>query len=268
LAVAAAGKWSDSSAPRADPRHRRTRRGTSLAPRAASGASTPQDRAPSCKAASLDANSPHVKIYARFALMLSAVGLVAAGRQAWLSVSSAEDDLRASKARDLSVLARSLQVGFENALRDEQLEDVEETMERVQAIAPEVDIAVFDTHLNLRAGSNPDGPPRDVIAQLAGLNQPPARGSVRWLTHSDTPTLVALLPLRTDTHEPLGTMVVVDFAPDFKQSLSETREAAVWSVIVFVLGIALASLILGHVSITAPLVRLVGAMRRARLLAL
>ena len=51
-----------------------------------------------------------MRISVRFALMLSAVGLLASGLQAWTSINSADDELRAAREHDLTVLGRSLQV--------------------------------------------------------------------------------------------------------------------------------------------------------------
>ncbi|MFO7566776.1 MAG: ATP-binding protein [Enhygromyxa sp.] len=209
-----------------------------------------------------------MKISVRFALMLSAVGLLASGLQAWLSVRSAEDELRAGREHDITVLGRSLQVSVEIALRDKQLGDVQELMTRVQELTPEVDIALLDTRRQLRSGAGPHGvQPATLEQALAAVPSLDAH-SVRWLDGQESPTLVALLPLRGRARESLGTVVVVHEIPELDEALADTRAAALWSVLLVVGGIAAVSLVLGRLSITAPLEQLVGAMRRARLRAL
>lgn len=206
-----------------------------------------------------------MRISVRFALMLSTVGLLASGLQAWVSVRSAEDDLRSAREHDLTVLGRSLQVGFENALRDKQLGDIQELTTRVQAIAPEVDIVLLDSDWQVRSGAGPRGVPDETLEQAIAAVPSSAAQSVGWLEVEGPPTLMATLSLTGDAHEPLGTLLVVQEIPQLAESVADARSAALWSVIVFVLGIAAVSLALGRLSLTGPLEQLIGAMRRARL---
>lgn len=208
-----------------------------------------------------------MRISVRFALMLSAVGLLASGLQAWTSINSADDELRAAREHDLTVLGRSLQVSVEIALRDKALADLQELMTRVQELAPEVDIALLDTRRQLRSGAGPHGVSPQTLQQALAAVPSLERASFRWL-EGDEPTLVAMLPLRDTNRESLGTLVIVQEVPNLDDALAEQRKAALWSVVLVVLGIAAVSLVLGRLSITVPLEQLVGAMRRARLRAL
>lgn len=209
-----------------------------------------------------------MRISVRFALMLSAVGLLASGLQAWTSINSADDELRAAREHDLTVLGRSLQVSIEIALRDKELGDVQELMTRVQELAPEVDIALLDTQRQLRSGAGPHGVPPETLEEALAAFPTVEQASVRWLDDEDPPTLMAMLPLRGRARESLGTLVIVQLIPDLEEALVDQRKTALWSVFLFVSGIAMVSLALGRLSITAPLEQLVGAMRRARLRAL
>lgn len=209
-----------------------------------------------------------MRISVRFALMLSAVGLLASGLQAWTSIRSADDKLRAAREHDLRVLGRSLQVSIEIALRDKELADVQELMTRVQELAPEVDIALLDPQRQLRSGAGPHGVAPDQLQRALVAVPKVEKATVWWLDGEDVPTLIAMLPLRGREREPLGTVVVVQLIPGLEVALADQRKAAVWSVFLFVSGIAIVSLALGRLSITAPLEQLVGAMRRARLRAL
>ncbi|HLT34849.1 MAG TPA: HAMP domain-containing sensor histidine kinase [Enhygromyxa sp.] len=200
--------------------------------------------------------------------MLSAVGLLASGLQASLSISSADDELRSAREHDITVLGRSLQVSVEIALRDKQLGDVQELMTRVQELTPEVDIALLDTKRQLRSGAGPHGVPPATLEHALATVPSLDKTSVRWLEGQGPPTLMAVLPLRGKARESLGTLVVVQVIPELDAALVDTRKAALWSVFLFVSGIAVVSLALGRLSITAPLEQLVGAMRRARLRAL
>jgi signal transduction histidine kinase len=206
-----------------------------------------------------------LRISARFALMLSTVGLLASGLQAWIAVRSAEDDLRSARESDLTVLGRSLQVGFENALRDKQLADIQELTAQVQAIAPEVDIVLLDNEWRVRSGAGPHGVPDATLQQAitAVPSLPPQ--SVNWLDVDGPPTLMATLTLSDDARKPLGTLLVVQEIPQLAEAVADTRAAALWSVVVFVLGVAVVSLMLGRLSISGPLEQVIGAMRRARL---
>jgi len=206
-----------------------------------------------------------VRISVRFALMLSTVGLLASGLQAWSAVHSAEDDLRTAREHDLTMLARSLQVGFENALRDRQLADIQELTNQVQAIAPNVDIALLDNQDKLRSGAGPRGVPDATLQQAIAVAPTISTQTLMWLDVDGPPTLVAIVPLSTAAHEPIGTLVVVQENPLLAEAVADTREAAIGSVVLFVLGVAVVSLALGRLSITGPLERLIGAMRRTQL---
>jgi signal transduction histidine kinase len=207
-----------------------------------------------------------VKISVRFALMLSSVGLIASGLQAWVSVRSAEDDLRAAHEHDLMVLGRSLQVGFENALRDQQLADIQALTTRVQAIAPEVEIALLDHEHRAWSGAGPRSVNDEALQQaIAAVPNNPGGPSTFWVELADPPTLAATLPIRDLAGVQLGSIVVVQEFPQLVAAVADARAAALGSVVVFVFGVALVSLALGRVSISVPLEQLLGAMRRTRL---
>lgn len=191
-----------------------------------------------------------------FAISVSALLLVGAGG-IW-QVTAEEADLRRAVARELRLLGRSLQVAFENALRDRQAEDVEETLRELERIDPTVDIFVYD-----RAG-------RRVAASTGAmershrLRHEPERADLRFLEDTATPHAELVLPLYTPGTSRPATLVVVRLLSEMHADLSATRRRIVLSTAVFVVGVFLVTFAFSHYGVGRPLRQMIAHMRRVR----
>ena len=79
----------------------------------------------------------------KMSLSLSVVALLLFGAFGLYLVRTEEADLKTAAEREIRLVGRSLQVAAENALRDWQTEDIQETMEKVEALEANVDILFY-----------------------------------------------------------------------------------------------------------------------------
>lgn len=198
-----------------------------------------------------------LKISTKLTIALSLAGLLLFGGYGVHLVRSETRDLHSSVEREMRLLGRSLQVAIENALRDSQLEDVKETLTKLEKIDPNLHIVIFDQRGALRAasdGSPPVAPPRGLGTNIDVRFEPP-----------DAPdSLILSVPLTDDTGTPFGSLVAVRPLLDVSQDLEATRRNIILSVMAFVALTWLLGTLLGRFFITDPLVRLAKAMSRVR----
>jgi signal transduction histidine kinase len=208
-----------------------------------------------------------MKISVRFALALTLVGLVGSGLQAAIGLARTEDELRSTLEGEALVLGQSLRVAFVHALRDRQLADVTETLRELEAIAPHVDIGLFDREGRLQAETVERGLHPEVRALIASMVPDFAEleeATLTWVELDPAPFVVYFAPLHSDSGQLLGVIVIADEATDLELAAIEARRTTLLSLLVFVAGVAAASLLLGHLSITRPLQQLAEAMQRVR----
>lgn len=196
----------------------------------------------------------HLTLSARFTIALSGAALVLLGAVGVWQVTAEETDLRTAFERDLQLLGRSLQVAFENALRDRQGDDVEETLRALERIEPTVDVYVFDE------GGRP-------IATSTGARPrsgPPATAPGRVVFHEDTATAQLLLPLQIAQDRPRALLVLERPLDEMRADLAATRWRVVLSVGGFVAVVVVLTMVLSHLWVGAPLARMIGHMKRVR----
>ena len=198
----------------------------------------------------------HLPLSARLTLALSIAAVLLLGAVGAWQLAAEQDDLRRSFERDLALLGRALQVAFENALRDRQAEDVEETLRALERIEPSVDVYVYD-----HAG-NP------VAASTGARPRPwsPSSESARvvFREHDDPAVAELVLPLRIARGEPTASLVLVRPLADMHADLEATRRRALLSLAAFVTVVALMTMLLSHLWVGAPLARMIAHMRRVR----
>ncbi len=198
-----------------------------------------------------------VRISTKLTLALSVSGFTLFGGYGLYLVDAEERDLRIAMEADVRLLGRSLQVEMENALRDRRLDDIRETLEKLENVAPNVDILLFD----------PEGRPSAASEGSAEISPPAqvgADGALVWQPPDDPERVVLAVPLMADNRVHLGTMLVVHPVLDMKQDLEATRRGIAASVLSFVAVTWILGLALGRYLITKPLGRLAAAMERVR----
>jgi signal transduction histidine kinase len=164
-----------------------------------------------------------------------------------------EQDLRDAVRGEMLLLSRSIEVAFENAIRDKQLADVEETLEALEAIDPRIDIYVL-------------GPGHRVVAQSKGLAHPPRvsrDGLVHFAFSGGQEVAATHTPLQGPLDGAEG-LVVVRPLDDMREDLRDTRTQVMITVLCSIAASALVLFFGSRRFVERPLGAMVQAMRRFR----
>jgi signal transduction histidine kinase len=197
------------------------------------------------------------RLSARLALRLTAV--VAGGLACVISVIglrilvTEEQDLRAAVTNEMLLLTRSVEVAFENALRDRQLADVQETLTALEATVPRIDLYVV-------------GPHEEIIAQSDGakpLVQIPSDGEVHFRTRGDEPLAATHVALQGPIPSVEG-LVVARPLDDMQEDLGHTRAQVILTGLASIIASTLLLLFVSRRFVERPLAQMVDAMRRFR----
>lgn len=191
------------------------------------------------------------------AIGLFAVALFATGGA--LLLQRERRELETVEQREAMLLARSLQVAFENALRDRQIEDVSETLAALERVEPEVGIFVFDeegTLVGASAGAVANDQTRDLEKR--------ARTSSTSLVELTSTTLRVGMKLRDETPESQSAIVLEKPLTTLQADLIRTQRFITLTVVAFVAAVALLAWVLTRRYVGAPLREMVADMRRVR----
>lgn len=193
-----------------------------------------------------------MRITTRLTLAWTLAGLLVFGGYGALLVRRERQDLMRSVEREMWLLGTSLQVAVENALRDGQFADVDETTRKLERIDASVDVAVFDRDggLILTTGPTATAP---IVA--------PTRPELRSLGED---VLALRAPLQEPGRAVFGTLVVARPLEDVQRDLAITTGMVALTVGIFVGTSGLLGWALGHRYIGAPLEALVHAMGEVR----
>ncbi|MGV3624727.1 MAG: sensor histidine kinase [Archangium sp.] len=191
------------------------------------------------------------------AIGLFAVALFATGGA--LLLQRERRELETVERREALLLARSLQVAFENALRDRQIEDVSETLAALERVEPEVGIFVFDEEGKLVGASA--GAVASVRTHDLELR---ARSNPQPLVEVTTHTLRVGMKLRDETPESPSAIVLEKPLTTLQADLARTQRFIALTVIAFVAAVALLAWVLTRRYVGAPLRQMVSDMRRVR----
>jgi signal transduction histidine kinase len=164
-----------------------------------------------------------------------------------------ERDLRAAVVTEMLLLTRSVEVGFEHAIRDRQLEDVQETLSELEAIDPRIDIYVV-------------GPAQRIVARSRGAGLPPnvpADGNVHFVGDEERGVAATRVTLQGPLPGIDG-LVVARPLDDLAEDLNHTR-LQVWLTVLASIGAsALLLFFVSRTFVEQPLSAMVRAMRDFR----
>jgi len=191
-----------------------------------------------------------MRISTRITLVMAAAGLLVFGTWGVLMLREEREDLEDALAREITLLGNSLRVAMENALRDRQIEDIEETLGLIERIDAEVDVYVYgaDGH---RALSSTDeiSPCLDALALEAITDQ---TAPIRF-SGPDCDAVMLAVPLVYDGGDVAGAVALSRPLEGMRQDLRSTTVGVVGSVTVFVLVVSALGAVLGRVYISRPL---------------
>lgn len=199
-----------------------------------------------------------MSLSARLTLALSAAALLLFSAVGTWQLRAEEEDLQRAVERDLRYLGRSLQVSFENALRDAQQEDVQETLRELERSDPEVDVLLYDGSGALLAASTGAVPRPHPPASR------PRETELRFLPDADPIRAELIMPLQIGRGTAAATLVVVRPLDAMHADLAATRLRVVLSVAGFVALVALLTMTLARIWVGGPLARMVRHMQRVR----
>ncbi|MDP1828608.1 MAG: HAMP domain-containing sensor histidine kinase [Archangium sp.] len=204
-----------------------------------------------------------MRLTVRLTLFLMAVSLAGFGGLGWYLVRVERFDLRESAVAETSLLGRSLQVAIENALRDRQVEDVQETIEKLRRVEPGLLVALLDSGGAVVAPSAWKAPDerKDLLRTLpADQGQP----LIEFEPEGFPGNVVLAQRLIGDDAQVLGYLLLARPLERLNEDLRATERNVALSVVLVVLSIGLLSALAGTLFIGRPLSRLMGWMRRIR----
>jgi signal transduction histidine kinase len=199
-----------------------------------------------------------VSLSLRLTLALTAAALLLFGAVGTWQLRAEDADLRRAVRHDLELLGRALQVSVENALRDRQQEDVQETLRELERIDPTVDVFVYDSNNALIAASTgavERDDPREARAE---------RKEIRFIGEPEPTRVELLMPLHITREGRAATLVIARPLDDMRADLAATRIRVVLSVVGYVLLIALLTMGLSGFWVGRPLAEMIKRMKRVR----
>lgn len=164
-----------------------------------------------------------------------------------------EQDLRTAVQNEMLLLTRSVEVAFENALRDRQLADVKAILTALEAIDPRTDLHVI-------------GPKGQIVAQSHGalpLIEVPNDSKVHFRMRPGGEVAATHVELEGPVAGIDG-LVLTRPLDDLRADLHRTRVQVAWTVLASILVVTLLLLFVSRRFVELPLARMVDAMRRFR----
>ncbi len=198
----------------------------------------------------------------KIALTSAVAGILLFGGHAALQLRQEDRDLREAFANETALLGRSLKVALENALRDRQLEDIQETLTELEQIDPSLDVFVFDARANLRAESAESDP--GALLSMPLLATAGVTPCVQWNETLPEGRLFMAWLLERDGGDTDGTLIIARPLTRLLTDLSATKKSAMITMASFLVVTILLGVFLGHVYVQRPLSRVVRAMATLR----
>ncbi|MGR8940352.1 MAG: sensor histidine kinase [Gammaproteobacteria bacterium] len=169
-------------------------------------------------------------------------------------------NLRDDVEQETRLLAFSLLVAVENAVRDQQTEDVQELLQQIERHKPSVDVRIYIQNRNaIRSGEESLEWPEQVEQALYRAAHD---GEIKhfYFPEDEPDFLVISLPFHKASTAMPGNLAVVRSLQKMKEDLSKTKTSILLSFLSFILFTSLLCFVLGHVYISRPLQELRRAM--------
>lgn len=204
------------------------------------------------------------RISIKLSMVLIAGGFLIFGAYGTYELSVERNDLLRNVEQETMLLGRSLQAAVENALRDRQLADIEETIRHLERVDPSITILIYSPSGDLIRAIRKSQPP-DPLSQNARETAMQFRQTVFAFHPPDNAKQAILaLPLTDDNNVLLGGLLLVRPLLEMQRARRDLQYHIVVTVLVFVLTTTVLGLIAGAVYITRPLSRMAEAMKEVR----
>ncbi|MGR9085862.1 MAG: sensor histidine kinase [Gammaproteobacteria bacterium] len=201
-----------------------------------------------------------MSILYKLTLSLFAMSVMVFGIYGTYQLRTESRDLRDDVEQETRLLAYSLLVAVENALRDQQADDVQELLQQIERLKPSIDVRIYIQNRNvIRSGAESLIWPEIVERVMYQA----ALGSEKkqfYFPANDPDFLVLSLPFNKISPEMSGNLAVVRSLQKMKEDLGKTKSYILVSFFSFILFTSLLCFFLGHVYISRPLQELRQAM--------
>jgi len=197
-------------------------------------------------------------------LALTVAGMVIFGAYGSHLLRGERLDLVKAVEREVMLLGRSLRASTENALRDQQIEDIRDALGALELVDETVEVQVFGPTGSLIVTTHPtvDGSHVPEALLLEAVRE--QRSTLATQPAEDPLRMLLAMPLIDDDGRILGGLLLIRPLDDLRADLAATRQSVIVSVVVFVCASAVLGLLLGTIYIGRPLARSVAAMRKVR----
>jgi len=204
-----------------------------------------------------------MRISTKLTLSLTTIGLMVFLGYGWYLYAIERQDLQQVVGQQTEMLGKSLQIAIENALRDKQLEDIEELLTGLEQIEADLKIRVYD-----RQGMAFPKPvdslyPEDFRNQL---HEAMKRGvGQQFFYPKPEPEFVtSLLTLHNESGAMIGNLVLVRNLMEMRRDLDATRRDLIISSVAFIAITAPLCTVICLTYIGWPLRRLIDGMSRIK----
>jgi signal transduction histidine kinase len=191
---------------------------------------------------------------------LFALTLVVFGIYGTYQLRTESQNLRDDVEKETRVLAQSLLVSVENALRDQQMEDVQKLLQQLERLKPSIDVRIYIQNRSVIRSDTENVVWPEAVKQA--LYQTALDGEMKqFYFPADEPDFLVLsLPFNKDTTTMPGHLALVRSLQKMKEDLSKTKTYILLSFFALILFITLLCFFLGQVYISRPLQELRQAM--------
>ncbi len=204
-----------------------------------------------------------MRIATKLTLALTTIGLITFIGYGLYDLSIERQDLVREINQQTQLFGKSLQIAIENALRDKQIEDIEELLKGLEQIEPDLKIRVYDQ----QGKAFPDAIGSFFKSDFQGRLQAALKNGKNeqfFFPLADPEYITLILTLQNEQGEKLGILAVVRSLNEMRRDLDTTRRNLLISAFSFVLIAAPLCTIICLIYIGWPLKRLIGGMTRIK----
>jgi signal transduction histidine kinase len=204
-----------------------------------------------------------MRISTKLTLSLTTIGLITFIGYGLYDLSIERQDLAQGISQQTQLFGKSLQIAIENAVRDKQIEDIEELLKGLEQIEPDLKIRVYD----LQGKAFPDAIGSSFKSDFQNRLQAALKNGKKeqfFFPLEDPEYITLLLPLQNEQGEKLGILAVVRSLNEMRRDLDTTRRNLLVSAVAFVLIAVPLCTIICLIYIGWPLKRLIGGMTRIK----
>lgn len=187
-----------------------------------------------CKAVTNFNTLLSMRIATKLTLSLTIIGLITFIAYGLYNLSIERLDLTKGISQQTQLLGKSLQIAIENAVRDKQLEDIEELLKGLEQIEPDLKIRVYDQQGKTF--------PNAIGSSFESAFQDELQGALKnektgpfFFPLVNPEYITVLLPLQNEHKERLGILIVVRTLSEMRRDLDATRSNLLISATAFIL---------------------------------